>query len=240
MAAGHYRYSAEPAASIIKALGGVRALAAALRLSPEAVSQWNRPLDKGGSSGFIGPKHRKAIVAYAKKLKLDFKKIEHELKAAKGVDVGKASKVKGDRFEYQIVAELNTAGLTAHRVPLSGAVKGYPGDIKVTTPTGDWILQCKISARANESGRTAVIRFLHDVGIGRVYAEGETYLALQQDRFLGLMRGELPEVVNMPEMKTKGGQIAQAIAGHDALVFRRDGVKTWYALVREATYPGAK
>ncbi len=39
------------------------------------------------------------------------------------------SKEKGSRFERAIVVALNAHGLNAKRVPLSGAVQGFKGDI---------------------------------------------------------------------------------------------------------------
>ena len=241
MPPGSYRYACEPAATIIRALGGVRAVAIALGVSPEYVSKWNRPALRGGTGGFIPEIRRKGIYLLARKLgvKAITKKLLNS-GSREVIPVGKASKIKGDRFEFQVVRELNEAGFEAHRVPLSGAVKGYPGDVNVKAPSGTWILQCKINSRQNESGRTAVIKLLHDVVIGRVSTEKGVYFAMQRDVFLGWMRGEVPSVVNMPLMKTKGTQIADAIEGHDALVFRRDGVTAWYALVREGKFPGAR
>jgi hypothetical protein len=41
------------------------------------------------------------------------------------------SKIKGNTFEREIVNQLREAGIAAHRVPLSGAVSGYEGDLRV-------------------------------------------------------------------------------------------------------------
>ena len=45
---------------------------------------------------------------------------------------GKAPRQKGDRLERAIVATLKAHGIEAKRVPLSGSVKGYPGDVVAT------------------------------------------------------------------------------------------------------------
>jgi len=41
------------------------------------------------------------------------------------------SKQKGGRFEREIVHYAETLGLKAHKIPLSGAVPNYPGDINI-------------------------------------------------------------------------------------------------------------
>lgn len=45
--------------------------------------------------------------------------------------VGKSSRDKGRRGEYQVRDLFREAGYKAERVPLSGACGGYPGDITV-------------------------------------------------------------------------------------------------------------
>jgi Holliday junction resolvase len=56
---------------------------------------------------------------------------------------GKAHKAKGDRLERAVVNLLKAHGLEAHRVPLSGSVAGYPGDVVVKLADREWILECK-------------------------------------------------------------------------------------------------
>lgn len=57
---------------------------------------------------------------------------------------GRSPKQKGDRLERKIVKTLTEHGIEAHRVPLSGAVEGYPGDVVVTLPQGrEVVLECK-------------------------------------------------------------------------------------------------
>lgn len=45
---------------------------------------------------------------------------------------GRSPRQKGDRLERAVVNQLQAAGLAAKRVPLSGSVQGYPGDVSVT------------------------------------------------------------------------------------------------------------
>jgi Holliday junction resolvase len=61
------------------------------------------------------------------------------------------SKTKGSVFEREVVDLLQSLGLAAERVPLSGAVKGGSFDRDVTVPIGpgeDLKLECKRRARA--------------------------------------------------------------------------------------------
>lgn len=62
---------------------------------------------------------------------------------------GKASRAKGDRFEREVVASLEAAGIMAERVPLSGAAGGmFGGDIQALLKAGRVKLECKVRARA--------------------------------------------------------------------------------------------
>ncbi len=56
---------------------------------------------------------------------------------------GKRPKRKGDRAEREVVKRLVEAGLTAKRVPLSGNVTGYPGDVCVTLKGRELCLEVK-------------------------------------------------------------------------------------------------
>ena len=57
---------------------------------------------------------------------------------------GRAPKRKGDRVEREVVKLLTKGGVHAKRVPLSGAAKGYPGDVVAELPgLGEACLECK-------------------------------------------------------------------------------------------------
>ncbi|RIH85386.1 hypothetical protein Mterra_01712 [Calidithermus terrae] len=47
---------------------------------------------------------------------------------------GSAPKRKGNRVERLVLEQLRAAGLEARRVPLSGSVPDYPGDLEATLP----------------------------------------------------------------------------------------------------------
>ena len=56
---------------------------------------------------------------------------------------GKAPRQKGDRLERLAVDILRSYGLDAKRVPLSGAMRGYKGDIVIPISGHLWRLECK-------------------------------------------------------------------------------------------------
>ena len=64
--------------------------------------------------------------------------------------MGKASKTKGARIERELVNRHRAAGITAERVPLSGAHPSHPGDVLVTV--AGRTLQCESKARAGGDG----------------------------------------------------------------------------------------
>lgn len=53
------------------------------------------------------------------------------------------SKAKGDRDERGLVAAAQAAGLDARRVPLSGAVAEFKGDVQIMTNDRVWLAECK-------------------------------------------------------------------------------------------------
>lgn len=62
---------------------------------------------------------------------------------------GRASRQKGDRFERECVNALKDQGVTAERVPLSGAAGGsYSSDLRVLVRGESWKVECKTRKRA--------------------------------------------------------------------------------------------
>ncbi len=57
--------------------------------------------------------------------------------------MGKPSRDKGARFEREIVARARSHGLTAVRVPLSGATEFAKGDVVVGNSVDDWVVEAK-------------------------------------------------------------------------------------------------
>ena len=59
------------------------------------------------------------------------------------------SKAKGSRVEYEVRDYFRSIGLSADRVPASGAAQGFKGDIRVKTPAGVEFL-VEVKARKDE------------------------------------------------------------------------------------------
>jgi Holliday junction resolvase len=60
---------------------------------------------------------------------------------------GKAPGAKGKRFERDIVTLLREAGIDAYRVPLSGAARGFKGDVHIKKDGRTFVLEAKSRAR---------------------------------------------------------------------------------------------
>lgn len=236
---GSFRYSAEPAATVIRALGGVREAARRIGVSRELCSQWNRPADRRGTGGFIPPRFWTQVLRAAETARVkDVTKELLETGKKEKPDVGMMSRRKGALFEQQIVRDLKAAGFVARRVPLSGAAEGYKGDVVVEdAPTGRWVLQCKISG-GGQGGRQVVVRMLRSVVMGNVLAAGTPLVAMRSEQFVALLRGEKPVAVNTPNVTIPGKQILKHLEGHDALVFRRSGSSEWMAVVTAERFNG--
>lgn len=233
---GHWKYRCEPAARIVRALGGTRAAAKRLGVSAERCSQWNRPAQRGGTGGWIPLEHWARLLDLGGSLGFPWltKKLLESGKKER-LDVGAMSRSKGAKFERDVASDLRAAGFTARKVPLSGAAEGYPGDVVIDdAPTGRWIIQCKISAEGG--GRDAVTALLGQVVVGRVDAGEAHLIALRRAQFAQLVRGTAPRPVNWPQIKIPGRQVLKHLEGHDALVFRKNGQREWMALVRREKF----
>ena len=57
---------------------------------------------------------------------------------------GRSPRQKGNRFEREIVEVLRSAGLDAYRIPLSGAQRGFKGDVVVRLQSRELRLEAKI------------------------------------------------------------------------------------------------
>lgn len=71
-----------------------------------------------------------------------------------------SSKRKGSRVEREIVRMHQDAGIVATKVPLSGALEGFPGDIVVADHFGG-----EVKARKNGAGFSTLERWLGDLDI---------------------------------------------------------------------------
>jgi len=79
--------------------------------------------------------------------------------------MGRMQKRKGNRVEREIVNYLNKNGISAKRVPLSGAAEGFKGDIII-----DGSIRAEVKAR--KDGFKQIYKWL----------EGNDYLFLKANR----------------------------------------------------------
>src|ERR1700735_801444 len=138
MSEGHYRYSSQPAAEIIRRCGVLRAVAEYLKVSPEAVSKCGKPKTKGGTGGTMPVRWHRPLALLCEQNGLKRQYVMDSLTSASqkkitGEEFLNAAKEKGDRFEREVVDDLRAAGFRAHRVPLSGAHAEDKGDVIVET-----------------------------------------------------------------------------------------------------------
>lgn len=94
-----------------------------------------------------------------------------------------AAKRKGSGFEREVVEALKAAGLAAKRVPLSGAMAEYKGDVIV----GDYRMECKRRKAGFKThygwlGDNDFLAFRDD--------KCETLVSMRLTTFATLMRGE--------------------------------------------------
>lgn len=74
--------------------------------------------------------------------------------------MSKASRDKGARREREIVHAHLELGVTARRVPLSGASEGFPGDVLICLAGRQQPLVAECKARANGEGFATLERWL--------------------------------------------------------------------------------
>ncbi|PMQ02383.1 MAG: hypothetical protein CBR30_01705 [Dictyoglomus sp. NZ13-RE01] len=96
--------------------------------------------------------------------------------------MGKKSKRKGYRIEYELVKKLNERGINAKRIPLSGG-SWLKGDILIDN------FICEVKARAN--GFREIYKWLEDKDFLFIKADRKDYLVVMSlDKFINLMRGK--------------------------------------------------
>ena len=92
------------------------------------------------------------------------------------------SKRKGSRVERELKAKFEKMGLVAHRTPMSGAIVGFDGDVRVRINGKDFAVECK--ARKDGAGFKTLERWLAQ--------SRSDFLVLRKDR------GEFMAVIPFP------------------------------------------
>jgi hypothetical protein len=72
--------------------------------------------------------------------------------------VGRSQKQKGNRREREVVHLHRELGVEADRVPLSGSVAGYEGDVSIKA--GDFSLMAEVKARKDDKGFKTIKEWL--------------------------------------------------------------------------------
>jgi hypothetical protein len=104
--------------------------------------------------------------------------------------VGKASRDKGNRFERALVNRLRLVGHDAYRIPLSGAQRGFNGDLVIRSLPDQPKLECK--SRAN--GFQKLYQWLVGVKYLALKADREeTLITMRYDDFLALLTSVAPK-----------------------------------------------
>lgn len=211
-----------PAAAVLSVLG-VRKLAYALKLTPGAVSLWARP---GYGDGIVPDRHKAAVCQLLTR---------HGAEYMVGAVMGAGSKRKGDRYEREIVNALLHVGISARRVPLSGAVAGYPGDVEIQLG-GRWLLgQCKISS--DGSGYRKIISSFDGANVIDIEDadDGLALIAVSFSAFLIAMRphGNTHCFKVIYGKKKMSLQVARkALTGHHFLFFRKSRDESYVLMPR--------
>jgi len=104
------------------------------------------------------------------------------------------NKIKGTKYERKIVEKHVAEGVPAKRVPLSGALKDYPGDVTIGE-TKDRMLRGEVKARAKANGFKVCrewlgdndVLFLQETQIGPK-GNPPVFVMLQWDVYMKLLK----------------------------------------------------
>lgn len=102
--------------------------------------------------------------------------------------MGKFSRQKGNRGEREVVELFRTAGFDAKRVPLSGAARGFPGDVVA----GDMTVQVKLGGHVPVS----LYKWLEGADVLLCRRDREEWLVVQRWKDWVACREEVKNVHN--------------------------------------------
>lgn len=94
--------------------------------------------------------------------------------------MGKPSRDKGARFERAVVDAFRSYHFVAHRVPLSGAADGFPGDVRVNVTWQPEPLRIECKKRAD--GFKEIYRWLGGNDVLVIAADHSEPLAVMPSR----------------------------------------------------------
>lgn len=90
--------------------------------------------------------------------------------------MSRAQRDKGARAERELVHLLTAAGIKARRVPLSGAVEGFGGDLLVEDGDGEARWESKV--RGDGNGFSLLYRWIEDAAVLAVRADRKPWLVV--------------------------------------------------------------
>lgn len=97
---------------------------------------------------------------------------------------GRSARRRGHNFERAIAKRFTKAGAPAHRVPLSGAVEGYPGDVAVDLPGERIVLEAKV----RKTDFVMIRRWLAGNDAVVLGSQRQSSLVVMElDRFIGIL-----------------------------------------------------
>lgn len=118
--------------------------------------------------------------------------------------MGKSSKRKGGVYERRVVRDHTEADIPARKIPLSGAVAGYKGDVMIAEE-----LQGEVKARKKANGFKVVRDWLGDndlLFLQEISSKGvkspKPLVVLPWDRYVELMHLLLAEQKRREEVLT--------------------------------------
>lgn len=142
---------------------------------------------------------------------------------------------KGAAKERELVHRLQDLGCVAHRVPLSGAMKGYPEDVVVDV--GDEQLRLELKWRKNGESFTSVIRWFDDLaGPGKALLLDD-FLVCDETEFAWWVKLANDYITStskldvVPKSVSPRKTLQDWIGPADALVLRRGGRRTYFVCI---------
>lgn len=144
------------------------------------------------------------------------------------------AKRKGDRFERECVNRLRDAQHEAHRVPLSGAVSGYEGDIYIIDPRFPKqriVVQCKVRGTGAGYARVPTLMRGMDIawclGPRGTIPEGPATFVCTWEFFLRVMARTAIFPTIYPQVPLYTAAMRDALNGHHVLFMKKDRGVTW-------------
>jgi len=143
--------------------------------------------------------------------------------------MGRSSKQKGAAYELRIVRNHEDAGLGARKVPLSGALAEYPGDVVIADR---WLGEVKARKLANGFKKVRDwlgsndFLFLQEIAAVGQGMSPKPIVAMSWPRYLTMVRAELAlEALEatLDDPSATRAQFSEIIEGHKMMARAEEG-----------------